>query len=309
VLSGIEAQTGELAWSIRLNETPRQLVNLNGRAGVLDEENDEVGLNIYASETGTRIQRMVPHCPNDVFPNSPQTLGIYDPILVTSDGKSIYIPISGYDPGCLKRLNPATLEIDWEVRVPGDVLEAMSWNPYLLTDKWLYTSDRNQLYAVSLLEGGYLEVLSDEDHNLIPVAEQNGTLIALAERTRGTRRYFLWGIDVRAQSLLWQFEPEAENISDDGSDVVYAEGLWGIGTDTEQVIVWQAFAEPGTIIFTVLDPMDGSTETENSFEVNQNDHNYWIQVPGWNGERVYLEMDARLWLLDALAGTEISIWP
>jgi len=309
VLTGIEVQTGEPIWSLRLNETPRQLVNLNGKAGVLDEENDKVGINIYASETGTLIQRIVPQCPNDIFPSSPQSLGIYDPILVTDDEQGIYIPISGYDPGCLQRLNPATLEIDWQTQVPGDVLEAMSWNPYLLTDKWLYTSDRNQLFAVSLLEGGYLDVFSDEDYNLIPLAEQNGTLITLAERTRGTRHYFLWGIDVLTQSVSWQFEPQAENIYDDSSDVVYKEGLWGIGVDSGQTVVWQAFSDPGTLSFTVLDPLDGSTQVENSFEVNQNDYSYWMQVPGWDGESVYLMLDANLWLIDTFEGTKIADWP
>ena len=44
VLNGIDTQNGDLAWSVRLNETPRQLMNLNGKAGVLDKEEDDVGL-------------------------------------------------------------------------------------------------------------------------------------------------------------------------------------------------------------------------------------------------------------------------
>jgi outer membrane protein assembly factor BamB len=309
VLSGINAQTGEPAWNVRLNETPRQLLNLNGSAGVLDEENDETGINVYAPDTGSLIQRIVPQCPNDVFSDSPRTLHIYDSILVTRDGQGIYLPISGYDHGCLQKLNPATLAIDWETQVPNDILDAMNWNAYLLTDNALYTSEQEGLYAVSLTDGSYQTLLSDDDHDLTPLAEQNGTLITLAERTRGTRRFLLWGIDIEGQSLSWQFEPQAESFHSEGSDVADTDGLWGVGADRDIPIIWQAFSEPGTITFTVLDPLDGSTMAENLFEVNKNDYSYWMQVPGWQGEYVYLEMDARLWLLDALSGTEIAIWP
>lgn len=309
MLNGIDAQNGELAWIVRLNETPRQLVNLGGRAGVLDEEDGDVGINVYAPETGTLLQRVVPQCPNEVFPNSPQTLGIYNPILVTSDGESINIPISGYDPGCLQKINPATLAVEWETSIPSKILTSMDWEPYLLTDKMLYTSDGHNLFAVSLIDGSYQTVASDEDHNLIPVAEQNGLLITLAESTRGTRRYSLWGFKVHTQSKLWQFEPVAEEFYDGSSSVVYDDGLWSVGSDSDQPIILEAFSDPGIVTFTVLNPMDGSAIVKNTFEVNKDDSSYWMQIPGWDGARIYLEMDARLWLFDTLTGTKVADWP
>lgn len=309
MLNGIDTQSGELAWSVRLNETPRQLINIGGRAGVLDEENGDVGINVYTPETGTLMEQVVPECPNDIFPDLPQTLGIYDPILITNDGKDIYISISGYDPGCLQKINHATLSVEWETQIPSDILEALDWDSYLLTEGRLYTSDGHNLFAVNLLDGDYQDILSDEDHNFIPLAEQNGILITLAESTRGTRKFSLWGISTSTHVKLWQFEPNAEDFNEDSSSVVYDEGLWSVVTNSDQTIIQEVFANPGKITFTVLNPMDGATLAENTFEINKDDSSFWMQIPGWNGERVYLEMDARLWLFDALTSTNIAGWP
>ncbi len=309
MLNGINAQNGDLAWSVRLNETPRQLMNLNGKAGVLDKEEDDVGINVYTPETGTLLQRIVPQCPSDGFPDSPKTLSIYDPMLISSDGTNMHIPISGHNSGCLQKWNLATLTIEWEASIPSEILSSMDWEPYLLTDKMLYTSDGHNLFAVSLIDGGYQTIFSDKNHNLIPLADQNGILITLAENIRGTRRYSLWGLNINAQSKLWQFEPVAEDFYENSSAVVYEDGLWSVGTDSEQPIILEAYSDPGTITFTVLNPMDGSTITENTLEINKDDSSYWMQIPGWNGERVYLVMDARLWLFDALTGSKVADWP
>ncbi|MFN3742559.1 MAG: hypothetical protein ACK4VW_07820, partial [Anaerolineales bacterium] len=53
-------------------------------------------------------------------------------------------------------------------------------------------------------------LIDDPNYELAPVAESGGTLIVLAERTRGSTRYELWGVAVSTGERRWQrlFEGE-----------------------------------------------------------------------------------------------------
>jgi hypothetical protein len=309
ILTGFKAQTGETAWSERLNETTRQLVNLSGKVGVLDEEEDQVGINLYAPDTGIRLQRIVPQCPNQTFPDSPQTLGIYDPILLSNDGEHLYIPISSYDPGCFQKWETASMAMNWEASIPRDILDNFTWEPYNLTERHLFLSDGHNLFGISLQDGSYQTIYSDEDYNLVALNEQNGIVFTQAERTRGTSQYSLWGLRLASQTKQWDFDPTAEDIFDETSSVIYEEGAWSANTSTEPLIVLEAFAEPGVLTYSVLNLTDGNTTSQTSLEISDDESSYWMQVIGWQDEQVYLALDGRLWWIDGLTGTELASWP
>jgi outer membrane protein assembly factor BamB len=197
-INGIDSQGGGTIWGLRLNTTPRQLMNISGRVGVIDEENDEVGIHVYSPETGEFLQRIVPVCPNEVFPNSPQTLGIYDPVFISSDGEKLYIPIHGYDPGCLQYWDAASLVQGWETPIPDEVLDTLDWGTFLFTDDVLYTSDGSNLYNINLADGGFGTIHGNPDYGLTPIDAQGDFVLVLSERTRGTTQYSLLGIDTRS---------------------------------------------------------------------------------------------------------------
>jgi outer membrane protein assembly factor BamB len=309
VLNGINAQTGALTWSVRLMATPRQLLGLGEKMAVLDEEDDVVGVNVYDPTTGTLVQRFVPECPNEPFPNRPQTLGIYDPLLVPGAGKNLYIPISSYRPGCIQSWDGATLTQVWQTTMPAEFVRSLSREPYLLTDEALYLGDGHNLSVVNLSDGAYREVFGDEDYNLVPLAAQDGVLVALAERTRGTRRYSLWGIDTTAGSQLWEYVPAAEDLYEEGSSVVYDEGIWSAGLSLDKVVVLQAFSDPSFIDFTILNLADGAQTGANRLDLGDDGSSYWLQVLGWRRDRVYLVMDSRLRVIDSMTAAEVAAWP
>ena len=309
ILTGFNTQTGDAAWSVRLNETPSQLMNLDGKAGVLDKEEDVVGINIYDPGTGALVQRIVPECPNEVFPDYPQNLSIYDPVLVSSDGKSFFVPLSERDPGCVQKWDASSLTKTWESAVPEDILSSMNWEPYMFTDSALYISDGHNLFAVSMTDGSSQDIFGDEDHRLIPLAAQDNIMITLAERTRGTRQYSLVGIDMTAKSKRWEFAPTTEAFYEDGSDVVHQAGLWSAHITPGGVTVFEAFSEPGIFQFTTLNPGDGTILGDNTYDLNDNDYSYWIQVIGWRSDMFYLVADAKILLMDTTSATEIASWP
>jgi hypothetical protein len=309
MLSGFNIQTGDSTWSVRLNETPRQLMNLAGKAGVLDKENDDVGINIYDPVTGGLVQRIVPECPNEVFPDYPQTLGIYDPVLVSSDGINFFVPISDRDPGCIQKWDAVNLTQVWQVAVPRDILSSMTWDSYLFTDPALYISDGHNLFVVSMMDGSYKDVFSDEDHDLVPLAVQDSILVTLAKRTRGTSQYSILGIDMITRSMRWEFIPAAEDFYENGSDVVYQEGLWSAGVVYDQVAILEAFSDPSFMNFTILNLADGSQIGLNSIDLREDSFNYWIQVLGWKDSQVYLVGDNLIRLIDFTTATEVAVWP
>ena len=311
VLSGLNVQNGAPVWVVRLTETPRQLLNLAGQVGVVDEEDDVVGINVYEADGGTLVQRLVPQCPNEIFSDRPQTLGIYDTLLVSGDGQNLYVPLADYEPGCIQNWDAATLTQVWQATMPQDVVRRLDQEPYLLTAEALYTSDGNNLYVVTLEEGAYRDLFSDEDHDLVPLAAQDGILVVRAESTRGTRQFALWGIDIAAGAKLWRFDPTAQEPYDDegGSSVVHGDGMWSAAIASGKVVVLQAFAEPNRVSFTLSNLGDGVQTGVNEFTPTNSGFGSWMQVLGWSHDQVYVELGGRLRVIDFTTATEIVAWP
>lgn len=91
----------------------------------------------------TPLVRIIPTCPNEIFPDILQGLGIYDPVIVTSDGEHLLIPIYLYKPGCIQTREAAGLSQVGQISVPTDILTGM-WNEFLYTQDALYLSKEDQ---------------------------------------------------------------------------------------------------------------------------------------------------------------------
>jgi hypothetical protein len=308
VLNGINAQSGDHVWSVRLSATPRQLMNLAGNAGVLDED-EEIGISVYEAANGALIQRVVPDCENPTFSGHPYRMGIYDPVFVSGDGNQLYTPIGSHRGGCFMAWDSTAMTIKWNASVPGDVLDALNWDPYMFSEDALFISAGHKLFAVSTIDGSYFEVFHDEDHNLIPLAVNGNILLTLAERTRGTRKYSLWGIDTDTQANRWEYKPQSEDMHSGGIDSVGSRGLWYGEVRDDKVVIIDAEADPGTVTFTVLNLVDGSQFTQTRYSLDEKDSSYWMQVVGWSGDTVYLVLGTKLLMIDYLTGTEVGSWP
>lgn len=308
VLSGFDTITGEQIWSVRLNETPRQLLNLAGRAGVADKDEDAVVIKVYDPLSGELLQRLRPECPNEVF-SGVQTPRIYDPLFVSQDSQHLYVPIASYRPACLQHWDAAALDKTWQATMPEEVLGSLGHYPYLLAQDALYTSTGNTLYAVSLADGAQQTLFSNEDYNFNPLAAQDGMLVVLAERTRGSRQYSLWGIDTHTGANRWQLNPAAKNFYDGGSDVVYKEGLWSFALVGDEVVLLEAYSNPDLLTFTEIKLADGRQVAANALAIDAGNSNYWLRVLGWGDDWVYLEAYNRVRLIEFVSATGLATWP
>ena len=77
----------------------------------------------------------------------------------------------------------------------------------------------------------------------------------------------------------------------------------------DKVVVLEAFSDPSFVLFTVLDLADGTSSGSNRFDLGDDGSTYWIQVLGWSRDRVYLEMDNVLRVIDFTTATEVAAWP
>jgi hypothetical protein len=309
MLSGYGTLTGDTIWNIRLNSTPRQLMNLAGRAGILDEENSEVGIQVIDPKTGDLIQRILPACPNEIFPDSPQTLGIYDQVFISSDGEKLFVPIHDYEPGCIQAWDIASLTQLSEISISGDVLESLDWGTYLFTDKILYVSVESNLFYINLEEGDHGLIYSKPDYDLTPIASHDEFVLVLAEKTRGTTQYSLLGIDTESKVERWEFKPTAQDVYESGSSVVHEEGIWYAGITTEEVAVFEAFSEPATASISVLNQSDGAPISTSNIQFDEYDSSYWLQILGWHEGHIYMVTSDVLRWIDGATGTQLGIWP
>jgi hypothetical protein len=308
-LSGYGTLTGDTIWNTRLYNTPRQLMNLAGKAGILDEENNKVGIHVIGPETGNLFRRIVPTCPNEVFPDSPQTLGIYDQVFISSEGEKLFIPIHDYEPGCIQVWDTESLSLFSEITISGDVLDALDWGTYLFTDQVVYVSDGSNLFYINLGEEDYGFVYGKSDFDLTPIASKAEFILVLAEKTRGTTQYSLLGIDSESKLERWEFKPKAYNFYESGSSVVHEEGIWHAGTTLGEVAIFEAFSEPATASISTINQSDGAAISTVQIQFDEYDSSYWLQILGWHEGHIYMVTSDVLRWIDSATGLQLGIWP
>lgn len=312
-LSAFDTLTGETAWKVRLNTAPRWMKNLGGRVVVLDEGEDGVGINIYQPEHGERLQRIIPTCPNDIFPDIPQTIGIYDPVIVTLDGERLLIPIYLYKPGCIQTWEATGLSQVGQISVPTDILNGMQ-NEFLYTQDALYLSKEDQdgtvvISRVNLADGSFIALYGEPDYKLTPLDAQAGTLTLLAQRMRGTSRYELRGMVQGDDAAPWTYEFTAEEPLERIVTSVDDQGNWYVATAPGKVLVLEAYANPAYAALTILNPTDGTTLVSSSLQFDRDDSDYWLQVPGWDQDRLFLVTGNQIRMINTTTGNQEAAWP
>ena len=134
-------------------------------------------------------------------------------------------------------------------------------------------------------------------------------LVVVAERTRGTRQHSLWGFDSTTGEREWEYLPEAKELEMVGSHVVPTDGIWSLGYVEGSVVIVEAFSDPDSLVLTALRPVDGSVTSQGTVDLGGDGSSYWLQVLGWEGESLYLDMGGRLKMINWLTADEIASWP
>ncbi|HUF38000.1 MAG TPA: PQQ-binding-like beta-propeller repeat protein [Anaerolineales bacterium] len=308
-LEAWDAATGARRWEVRLNKTPRQIVNFGGQPGVLDQDDDHTYFNVFNLADGSLADRFVPACPNEPFPDDPQELGIYDMMLGRPEGNGAYFFAGIFDPGCVQYWTPGAAQPAWTATYRADIGRNIEHGDLVLAEDALYIAVTGGTYTVDLANGAFTVLHENADYNFSPIGARDGVLVLMAERTRGTRRWEVWGLDAALGNVKWTFLPQAADYFDGESSPLFAAGDWTAGLTPAGLTVVQLFDElPRAVIQTI--PLQSGTASEPlTFHFSDIPGGHWIDILGWRGSEFWVTEATNLFVIDITSGEAAGRWP
>jgi hypothetical protein len=171
----------------------------------------------------------------------------------------------------------------------------------LLERDTLYLKTYENVFAISLASR-QAEVLAemDPDYDWIPLAEGEGVLIGWAERTRGSSRYELWGLDP-TEGILWRHEMQADTLA--GVDPGSAD--WAYWLNSQGLILLQIYDDTDEITVEILDLQTGEVGESTTLEL---DYAYLDDI-AWLRQQAFLTISGQVYAVDLQKVTITPVWP
>ena len=308
-LQALDRQTGSPAWSVRLTESPRQIIEYGGSPAVLDRVDGEIVLEIFDPLDGSRSGRLAPECPNEIFTNDPQRPYIYDRIWVSPDRASFFIPMGAYDPGCLQRWTPDGTSPVWQTSVPTEAVRSVDEADTLFSQETIFVAADHTIYTFRISDGAFGEAYTNSDYTFQPIAAVENILLLQADRTRGSARQEIWVLDTTSGEVLWTIVPEADNRLSDGSDVAYTTGLWWAGLNGETASLLEIYGEGLPARLQTFDLRSGAEQKETQMNLAEQDFSIWVSLLGARANEVWLMVDDRVVVIGLRDGVVLRTWP
>jgi len=312
-LYGLDAQGGQVVWTIRLNSTPDHLVVVGDRIAILDNRDGSGVLSLIDPVNGSEVQTLRPQCtdPESGFTDDPD---LNAPILVPPDQKSLVI-LFGFFSSCVQRWDVATGSMLWNTSM-GDISFSSGFGPSsMLTSESIYVASGQQLLDVDLADGKWRSLIADPDYEFVPLAETEGILITRAKRTRGTTRFELWGVDTETGRRVWQ-HPFAGSEPLDEPDrmaglIDQGESAWTAHLTPAGLAVVQAMAQPHQLTVEMLNPRTGASGGAVAIPLSGINGDFYgvPEVLGWNRDQLWLILDGRMYVVNLNSSNLEFAWP
>src|SRR5690606_15246858 len=178
---------------------------------VLDEVEGNVVMRLFDNVTGQTTRNLQPRGRNEPFGDSdPQLPGIYDPVYQDATGQYLYFFMGFFEPGTVQKWDGTTGELVWEVTGPVDEIKPNYDEHPLFTEERIYIGNDHDLGMIDEATQTYQLLTNSADYEMRPLTIQNNVLLVLAQRTRGSARQELWGLDATNGVLRWQYVPTAD---------------------------------------------------------------------------------------------------
>lgn len=143
------------------------------------------------------------------------------------------------------------------------------------------------MVKLDLSNGEIAFQITDEDYELAPIGQQDGTILLRAERQRGTKQLEIWGVAEATGERIWKHILEAEYLYEaDPFDDRYSYRLQPDGLMLLQLL---SDSEPAVLKLQKLDPatgerlLDTKTDIANAY--------FWSGLT-WLPDRAYLVLSA-----------------
>ena len=309
-----DAASGSMSWQVRMEATPRQIINFGGNPAVLDEIDDTVRLRVYNVADGEVNREIFLSCPSTPFPTSPQEVGIYDYLVPLGNGDGFVFFGGFFEPGCVQRWAPGSDGPLWSTEF-NDPFNGLQPEDILVTPETVYVGSGNGAYAVDLATGSFSVLIDDDDFTFIPLGSRDGVILLAAESYRGTRHWEIWGLDAALGNVKWTYTPDAKTYFDpDSFGSLSSDGNWSAGFTADGLTVAQFFEEPLRLSLQTLSVQSGTASPALTVPLDegQDFSSPGISVLGWRNNNLWFMSDLNrpsIRVIDATTGSPVSTWP
>jgi outer membrane protein assembly factor BamB len=301
-LQAFDAASGQLAWSLRLEGTPRRLPVVGGRLVVLQpiEKNRGALVQLLDPSSGKPAQTIEPRCPSTHFPGQEERPDSSDPLLFSPDGGTLY-SLFGFFNQCAQRWDLAAGKRVWQMPIEGDAVSP-NWHdahPLLADNAIFISSDRggeHTIWALSSAGGKFRQIAHEKDNYLIPVAARDGILVVLAWPSWDSSRQALWGLDAATGERRWQFVPQAK---DARFTDVFGNWDWRLGAKGLTVI--QVLDDQKQLISEILDLKTGVSSARQVTALKGPGSQTWWRVT-WADDMAWLDIGSSIYAVDLTTG-------
>jgi hypothetical protein len=304
VLQGVDAEDGQEAWTVRLNDSATARSGfyvIDGQIVLLDDIAPDVhdsAVHFYDADDGGLIRQIAPTCPDaDDEPRFDADEVFFE--VGSARGDRVYFGYTCWGDLYVEVWDLGNGESLWVEALPE---EASGIASAMLGQKALYLITYGGLFAVSL-DDGQAELLAEEvdpDYDVLLIAERGDTVLARARRTRGSTRYELWGLEPGGKRA-WRHEMEADTLLDVDSGIAD----WGFRFTADGLLIAQVLDDPDRILVETLDVETGQVIRESSVEV---EHSSLDDIV-WTGQYGFLSVWGDVHAVDLESGTVEAEWP
>jgi hypothetical protein len=301
VLQGIDARSGEIAWSVRLNDssTAYEGFSVIGDQIVLldyiEPGTSEQAVHVFDPGNGSLIRRISPTCPE-----SGLITWRNETLIDHTGGQAIFSYGCSTSGPYMQSWSLANGEMVWESSPPEGT--SISIKSFLFGRDTLYLDEYQGRFEVTLSTGQIKYLPNpDPDYDFTLLGEHEGFLIGIARRTRGTTRYELWGLKGVAERI-WSYEMEADALHDPDP----SSGDWAYRLTPSGIVVILIPDDPEPHISAVLlDPQNGQVVCQSEVAVRVTS----LDGVAWDSATAYVTVWGDVYAIDLETLAIKAEWP
>jgi outer membrane protein assembly factor BamB len=309
-IQAYNAETGSLVWSKRLTGYSDTLMQVGNSLMIVDyvENTYDYGLYFLDPLTGTQQDLETPTCTINEYANSIDD----DTALSYDEGTNALLMI--YREGCIQSLNLENKKINWTTISSNYFNTPSEGYKFLNTDSDLYFEDAGNLIGVTKSDGMMTILSQNPDYNVYPLEIIDNLMLLRADRTRGTNRSELWGVDLSTGVQTWQITmQDAEPIDSPNKMSGFIDDTdfgWTVKALSGSLVRLTFKGEPNQLVLDTISLKDGSVQNSQTIAIKSITGDFY-SIPivlGWQGNTAYLCIDNSFYTLDVSTGKLVFIY-
>jgi outer membrane protein assembly factor BamB/DNA-directed RNA polymerase subunit RPC12/RpoP len=302
-LQAYDSQTGQLAWSRRLQGYDRELRVMGNRVGIMEfaDETSTYSLFLLDPASGSQVLTITPSCQSE---NSLENYIDPDSGFIYDEGSNSLFLIYGSFDGCIQRFDLDNGQMDWQYTQDDAFAFFMEGFRPLMAGSRFYFNDEHNLYVVDKQTGAVQLLVNDPDYEMLPLMLSGKNLVVRARRTLGSERFELWGLDATDGTRLWQMNLKGSAPLDPpnelGGMIDSTDSGWTWHSTEAGLLLLTFQAEPNQMTLQTINSADGTVQAENTVELKEPSSDFYIvpELIGWRGNWLYFSLETDLYVLD-----------